>query len=120
MDLAEVRLPRTVSSVALARLIVTQGARMAGMSIDRLEDLRIAVGEATTHAVSGFHDDAPLMLSFGLQHGLFEVHLVDGDEFLFPSRRQHETVLRFGLGQPAARRSHKSFRFSAPRRRRLR
>lgn len=64
----ELRVPPDVQYVGLARLVVTSAARQAGMTSDRLEDLKIAVSEATASAIAAHQragDDEPVTLSFG-------------------------------------------------------
>src|SRR5687767_362867 len=64
----ELRVPPDVQYVGLARLVVTTAARQAGMSNDRIEDLKIAVSEATANAIAAHqragHDEA-VSLVFG-------------------------------------------------------
>ncbi|HWH31131.1 MAG TPA: ATP-binding protein [Egibacteraceae bacterium] len=84
MDLAELHLPRSVAYVGLARSIVASAARLAGLGGDRLEDLKIAVSESATHAVTAAQRDAePLVLAFGPHEGAFEVHVLSPE----PARR---------------------------------
>ncbi len=47
----ELQLPPDTQHVGLARLVVVTAARRAGMDEERVEDLRIAVSEATTNAI---------------------------------------------------------------------
>ena len=64
----ELRLPPDVQYVGLARLVVTVAARQAGMSDERVEDLKIAVSEATTNAIVAHQharEDEPVVLLFG-------------------------------------------------------
>ena len=64
----ELAVPPDAQYVGLARLIVTASARQAGMTSDRLEDLKIAVSEATASAIRARQraaDDQPVSLSFG-------------------------------------------------------
>jgi serine/threonine-protein kinase RsbW len=64
----ELRVPADVQYVGLARLVVTAAARQAGMTNDRLEDLKIAVSEATASAMQAHQregDDEPVVLRFG-------------------------------------------------------
>lgn len=65
----ELELPRDAQYVGLARLAVTAVARQAGMDPARLEDLRLAVSEATTNAMmSGRGENGspePVVLAFG-------------------------------------------------------
>jgi serine/threonine-protein kinase RsbW len=76
----ELRLPPDIQYVGLARLVICVAARQAGMSTERVEDLRIAVSEATTNAIlahrrSGRSD--PVVLSFGEADGSFAVTVTD-------------------------------------------
>lgn len=68
-DQVELELPRDAQYVGLARLAVTAVARQAGMDPARLEDLRLAVSEATTNAMMGGHEEngatEPVVLAFG-------------------------------------------------------
>ncbi len=81
MAAVELQLPASVQFVWLARLVVCAAARQAGMSGERVEDLRIAVSEATTNAIVAQRDsDAHLgvVLQFGVaEDGTFEVTIVD-------------------------------------------
>lgn len=64
----ELRVPSDVQYVGLARLVVTSAARQAGMTNDRLEDLKIAVSEATANAIHAHRragGAAPVSLFFG-------------------------------------------------------
>lgn len=64
----ELQVPPDVQYVGLARLVVTAAARQAGMTNDRLEDLKIAVSEATTNAINAHQrdgDNKPVSLVFG-------------------------------------------------------
>lgn len=78
MELVELHLPRKGAYVGLARLIVTSGARLAGLPEERLEDLKIAVGEAAAQALESQPRDEPLALAFGPRRGAFEVHVLSG------------------------------------------
>ena len=65
----ELRVPPDVQYVGLARLVVTTAARQAGMTSDRLEDLKIAVSEATANAISAHQRagaDEAVSLVFGV------------------------------------------------------
>lgn len=77
----ELHLPPDVQYVGLARLVVCSAARQAGMASERVEDLRIAVSEATTNAIVAHQrsgEDRPVILSFGAtDHGTFEVAVTD-------------------------------------------
>lgn len=77
----ELHLPPDVQYVGLARLIVVAAARQAGMGGERVEDLRIAVSEATTNAVVAHQRagaEQPVVLSFGLTgDGTFELTVAD-------------------------------------------
>src|SRR5687767_12095770 len=64
----ELRVPPDVQYVGFARLVVTSAARQAGMTNDRLEDLKVAVSEATTNAIQAHQragETGPISLSFG-------------------------------------------------------
>lgn len=64
----ELRIPPDVQYVGLARLVVTAAARQAGMTNDRVEDLKIAVSEATANAIQAHHragENRPISLVFG-------------------------------------------------------
>lgn len=77
----ELHLPPDVQYVGLARLVVCAAARQAGMNGERVEDLRIAVSEATTNAVVAHRrvgQVSPVVLRFGAtDNGGFEVTVVD-------------------------------------------
>ena len=76
----ELRLPPDVAYVSIARLLVTLAARNSGMSSERLEDLRIAVSEATTNAIRAHQaaqSDDPVVLGFGPMERGFEVIVSD-------------------------------------------
>ena len=77
----ELQLPADVQYVGLARLVVTVAARQAGMADERIEDLKIAVSEATTNAIVAHQRDAgdlPVVLSFGTTGNQFAVSIDDG------------------------------------------
>lgn len=64
----ELRVPPDVQYVGLARLVVTAAARQAGMTNDRIEDLKIAVSEAAASAIQAHQraeDPRPITLTFG-------------------------------------------------------
>ena len=68
MTEVELAVPPNAQYVGLTRLIVTAAARQAGMTNDRLEDLKIAVSEATASAIRArlrADDDQPVVLAFG-------------------------------------------------------
>ena len=77
----ELHLPPDVQYVGLARLVVCSAARQAGMAGDRVEDLRIAVSEATTNAIVAHQRGAEqntVVLTFGpTEHSTFEVAISD-------------------------------------------
>jgi serine/threonine-protein kinase RsbW len=77
----ELCLPADVQYVGLARLVVCAAARIAGMDSDRVEDLRIAVSEATTNAIMAHRRSGrpePVMLRFGTDdQKRFQVTVVD-------------------------------------------
>lgn len=102
----ELHLPPDVQYVGLARLVVTVAARQAGMADERVEDLKIAVSEATTNAIRAHLQAAqpgPVVLSFGLAPGdTFGVTIVDtgpGFDPLPPEAQdQREWTDESGLG----------------------
>lgn len=104
MAVVELRLPPEVSYVGLARLVVTVAARQAGMRDDRIEDLKIAVSEATTNAISAHrrHDrGTPIVLAFGPSGGShFVVTVRDTGPGFEPSESQAERdwSMENGLG----------------------
>lgn len=76
----ELHLPPDVVYVGLARLVVTTAARQAGMDDERVEDLKIAVSEATTNAMLTHQRngvDQAVVLAFGPHEQLFEVVIQD-------------------------------------------
>jgi serine/threonine-protein kinase RsbW len=77
----ELRVPPDVQYVGLARLVVTAAARQAGMTSDRIEDLKIAVSEAATNAIQAHQragEKQPVVLSFGARnHRHFGVTISD-------------------------------------------
>lgn len=80
MDQVELHLPPDVAYVGLARHVVTVAARQAGMDDERVEDLKIAVSEATTNAILSHRRDdhaAPVVLGFGPRAGTFRVTVED-------------------------------------------
>lgn len=81
MTSVELHLPPDVQYVGLARLVVVAAARQAGMGGERIEDLRIAVSEATTNAVIAHQRagaEQPVVLEFGTTgHDTFELTVVD-------------------------------------------
>ena len=73
---AELRIPAQPEYVGLARLVIAQAARQAGVTQDRVQDVKIAVDEALTHAVraqTGRAAPAPIDMSFGATGDGFEV-----------------------------------------------
>ncbi|MDP8970687.1 MAG: ATP-binding protein [Actinomycetota bacterium] len=102
----ELRLPADVQYVGLARLVVTAAARQAGMTAERVEDLRIAVSEATTNAIAAHRrhgQDLPVVLCFGPSPSrMFEVTIVDtgpGFEPIAPEAFQsRDPTAESGLG----------------------
>lgn len=90
----ELRLPPNDAFVGLARLVVTAAARQSGMASERVEDLRIAVSEATTNAIRAHQRNrqaAPVVLRFGpvAQDG-FTVTIADVGPGFDPSERPRQ------------------------------
>ena len=80
MQDVQLHLPPDVVYVGLARLVVTTAARQSGMDDARVEDLKIAVSEATTNAILAHQRaeaDDPVVLCFGAQDGSFRVTIED-------------------------------------------
>jgi len=80
MSDVELHLPPDVRYVGLARLVVCAAARQSGMSDERIEDLRIAVSEATTNAVIAHQRvqrTLPVVLLFGASTAGFSVTVRD-------------------------------------------
>jgi serine/threonine-protein kinase RsbW len=105
-DHIELQLPPDVAHVGLARLIVCAAARQAGMDDERIEDLRIAVSEATTNAVVAHQregEDQRVVLRFGRDDsGRFGVTVVDAGPGFDPvdpqEALQRDWSLESGLG----------------------
>lgn len=96
MSEVELHLPPDVQYVGLARLVVTVAARQAGMADERIEDLKIAVSEATTNAILAHRrsdEPSPVVLSFGpTRNDTFGVTIADtGPGFDPPSSDTHST-----------------------------
>jgi anti-sigma regulatory factor (Ser/Thr protein kinase) len=73
---AELRIPADPAFVGLARLVVARAARQAGVTQDRVQDVKIAVAEALANAVqaqSALDVPASVDLSFGATDQGFEV-----------------------------------------------
>jgi anti-sigma regulatory factor (Ser/Thr protein kinase) len=84
MSEVELHLPPDAAHVGLVRLVVCAAARQAGMSEDRVEDLRIAVSEAAATAIGGTRPAGErVRLRFGPSEGGFEV-VVDAGELDLP------------------------------------
>ncbi|MGH8902209.1 MAG: ATP-binding protein [Egibacteraceae bacterium] len=101
----ELQLPAEVQYVGLARLVVTAVARQTGMADERIEDLKIAVSEATTNAIKAHHrhqqEQSPVVLQFGpTGNGSFEVTIIDAGPGFDPSPtdRERDWTLEGGLG----------------------
>jgi anti-sigma regulatory factor (Ser/Thr protein kinase) len=76
MSSAELRIPPDPAFVSLARLVVAQAARQAGVASDRVQDVKIAVDEALATAVraqAANNLSAPIDLEFGSTAQGFEV-----------------------------------------------
>ena len=80
MSDVELHVPPDVVYVGLARLVVTAAARRSGMDPARVEDLKIAVSEATTNAIHAHQRvdvGQPVVIAFGPQGGQFQVTIQD-------------------------------------------
>ena len=81
MQEVELKLPPDKQHVALARLVVVSAARRVGMDEERVEDLRIAVSEATTNAILAHQREGSgerVSLRFGAtDDGQFQVTISD-------------------------------------------
>lgn len=80
MQDVELHLPPDVVYVGLARLVVTAAARRSGMDPARVEDLKIAVSEATTNAIRAHQEvevAQPVVIAFGSHDGRFTVTIQD-------------------------------------------
>lgn len=103
---AELHLPADVQWVGLVRLVVCRAAALAGMEAARIEDLRVAVSEATSNAMRA-HDledatDARVVITFGVgEDDEFQVTVQDAGEGFEPSTVDIETrdwTMEGGLG----------------------
>ncbi|MGH8910753.1 MAG: ATP-binding protein [Egibacteraceae bacterium] len=100
----ELQLPADTQYVGLARLVVTVAARNAGMAEERVEDLKIAVSEATTNAINAHHRyerNSPVVLQFGPSgDGWFEVTVVDAGPGFDPMSplQERDWTLEGGYG----------------------
>jgi serine/threonine-protein kinase RsbW len=102
----ELHIPPDVVHVNLARMVVCSAARQAGMTEEKVEDLRIAVSEATTNAIVAHRREGkeePVTLRFGEDGGgRFGVTVVDagpGFEPVEPSAiHDRDWSLESGLG----------------------
>lgn len=84
MPAATLTLPATPELVRVARVVAVAAARRAGVAEEVIDDVRLAVGEATGWAVLRHREagcDAPVRLSFAETPGLFEVVV---DDFVVP------------------------------------
>ena len=102
----ELHLPPDVQYVGLARLVVTVAARQAGMADERVEDLKIAVSEATTNAILAHRrtdEPRPVVLSFGpTPQDAFGVTIIDTGPGFDPAPPEAHTMREWtdegGLG----------------------
>ncbi len=106
MSDVELSLPPDVAYVGLARLVITVAARKAGMLDEHVEDLKIAVSEATTNAINAHRRSAqpsPVVLTFGVgADHRFTVSVTDAGPGFEPSPSSvmgsHDWSLEHGLG----------------------
>ena len=101
----ELHLPPDVRYIGLARLVVCAAARQSGMAEERIEDLRIAVSEATTNAVIAHQQvqrALPVVLLFGPSPDGFSVTVRDAGPGFEPASPDElaarEVALENGLG----------------------
>ena len=76
MPVAELRIPSDPAYVGLARLVVSQAARQAGVASERVQDVKIALDEALANAVraqAALGSTTPIDVSFGVVDRRFEV-----------------------------------------------
>lgn len=76
MPVAELRIPPDPAYIGLARLVVALAARQAGVTDDRVQDVKIAVDEALANALrvqAKSELSAPINLTFGATDVGFEV-----------------------------------------------
>lgn len=106
MQEVELKLPPDKQHVALARLVVVSAARRAGMDEERVEDLRIAVSEATTNAILAHQRESSperVSLRFGAtDQGEFRVTISDTGPGFEPKSedelRNRDWTVEGGLG----------------------
>ena len=105
--LIELLIPSTPRHVALARLIVSTAAEQVGMTTDVVEDLKIAVSEATANAVNAQNAAGvtePVRVCFGPDaDGAFVVEIADDGSGFQPHERRdfdgrHWETMTGGLG----------------------
>lgn len=101
----ELHLPPDVRYVGLARLVVCAAARQSGMAEERVEDLRIAVSEATANAVVAHQRTnaaRPVVLQFGPSPAGFSVTVRDAGPGFQPKTpgeiAKREWTTEHGLG----------------------
>jgi anti-sigma regulatory factor (Ser/Thr protein kinase) len=115
-ETVELRIPARAEHLALVRLVVTTlGETTAGLDAGRLEDLRLAVSEASANAIEAYgrqgRTGAAITLRLAAQPGSIEVEIrdeaggFDPDQLVphppveAPERLHHER----GLGVPLMR-----------------
>lgn len=114
-DVVELRIPARAEHLALVRLVVTSLAEGAGLDGGRLDDLRLAVSEASANAVEAYgrqgRPGALIVLRLTARPGTIEVEIrdeaggFDPDQLVphppveAPERLHHER----GLGVPLMR-----------------
>ena len=96
----ELHLPPDVRYIGLARLVVCAAARQSGMAEQRIEDLRIAVSEATTNAVMAHQRverALPVVLQFGPSPDGFSVTVRDTGPGFEPKTPEELASREWGL-----------------------
>jgi len=82
-DFIEIKVPAKAEYVGVIRLTVSGIANRMGFSYDSIEDLKIAISEATTNVVAHAYDndeDGELSLGFGVYKDKLEIMISDQGE----------------------------------------
>lgn len=82
-DFIEIKVPAKAEYVGVIRLTVSGIANRMGFSYDAIEDLKVAISEATTNVVAHAYDNAEsgeLNLGFGVYKDKLEIMISDQGE----------------------------------------